>query len=158
VTGVHTWALPIARGGQTRLSRLWGFAQNNVWAVGERGVALHYTFTGAGNPTGMPCNTGNPMGLGDGMGTRVSAVNQSVCARRGSGAVLCWGNNNGSQLGDRTMMTRLTPNALTALTDVVDVSISAFHGCAAKTDGSVWCWVGSKKFSALKMPFFISPV
>ena len=30
----------------TRITRLWGFGGNNVWAVGERGVALNYTYTG----------------------------------------------------------------------------------------------------------------
>ncbi|MFO0628978.1 MAG: hypothetical protein U0325_25615 [Polyangiales bacterium] len=138
-----TWTA-VASGVNTRLSRLWGFAANDVWAVGERGVALHYTFTGSGTPMGMPCTPTNPMGLGDGMGTRVSAVNQSVCARRADGSLRCWGNNNDRQLGDGTTMTRNTPTVVTALTEVSDVALSSFHGCAAKADGSVWCWASGR--------------
>ena len=130
----------VPSGVTARITRLWGFAGNDVWAVGERGTALHYTFTGDPMMTSVPCVMGNPNGLGDGMGTRVSAVNQSVCARRASGEVRCWGNNNGGQLGDGTTMTHLAPVPIPALMGSVDVSISAFHGCAVKSDNTVWCW------------------
>ncbi|MEZ4394981.1 MAG: hypothetical protein R3A48_28220 [Polyangiales bacterium] len=136
----NAWG-PVSSGITTRITRLWGFGANNVWAVGERGVALNYTYSGnPSTPTPAPCNYGTPEGLGDGMGTRLTAVNQSVCARRSNGQVFCWGNNNSRQLGDGTTMTQLAPIQIPALTDVAHISISSNHGCAAKNDGTVWCW------------------
>ena len=50
--GVGVAASAGAGPSQIRASGLWVgtkvFAANDVWAVGERGVALHYTFTGSG--------------------------------------------------------------------------------------------------------------
>lgn len=136
----NAWG-PVPSGITTRITRLWGFGGNNVWAVGERGVALNYTYTGnPSTPTPAPCSLGNPDGLGEGMGTRLTAVNQSVCVRRADNSVMCWGNNNSRQLGDGTTMTHLAPIAIPALTDVAHISVSANHGCAAKNDGTVWCW------------------
>ncbi|MBU6317413.1 MAG: hypothetical protein KGR47_12945, partial [Acidobacteria bacterium] len=136
----NAWG-PVPSGVTSRLNRLWGFGANNVWAVGERGVALNYTSTGMPSMAmPAPCNYGNVAGLGDGMGTRVAAGPLSVCTRRASGEVNCWGANNQGQLGDGTMTTQRSPIPIPALTNVADIAISNNHGCAVKTDGTVWCW------------------
>lgn len=60
-------------------------------------------------------------------------------------SVKCWGSNNKGQLGDGTTTDKSTPgnvktNSITNLTGVQDLALTNNHGCALKTDGSVWCW------------------
>ena len=62
------------------------------------------------------------------------------CALKSSGAVLCWGNGLGGQLG--TGMPKLQPLAepVAMLTDAVAISAGESHACAVKKDGTVVCW------------------
>jgi len=63
-----------------------------------------------------------------------------TCARRASGAVACWGNNYGGQLGDGTTTDRSTPAAVSGLTDAVELATGGFHTCARRASGAVACW------------------
>lgn len=78
----------------------------------------------------------------------VSASQQHTCARRASGAVVCWG--YGGELGDGSIShstcpfgdgdCSLTPVAVSGLTDAVEVSGGDVHTCARRASGAVVCW------------------
>jgi Cys-rich repeat protein len=70
------------------------------------------------------------------------------CARRQSGAVLCWGTNSSGQLGDGTTTARTTPVAVTGLTDAVALAAGEASMCALRMGGTVVCW-GSNAQSQL---------
>jgi alpha-tubulin suppressor-like RCC1 family protein len=70
----------------------------------------------------------------------LTAGNSHTCARRASGAVLCWGNNSQGQAGVAVGAIQLVPVAVAGLTDAVDISAGTFHTCARKIDDSVICW------------------
>ncbi|MDP2600226.1 MAG: hypothetical protein Q8P84_05770 [Deltaproteobacteria bacterium] len=63
----------------------------------------------------------------------------SVCAKRSSGAVLCWGRNDNYQLADGTVTHRNMPVAITALTDATSIEINELYSCAL-ISGVVKCW------------------
>lgn len=80
--------------------------------------------------------------LDDG-GERLAAGAWFTCRINDSDAVECWGTNAYSQLGDGTTIGRpyAAPVAGSPLTaDVIDVAAGGQHACAAKSDGTVWCW------------------
>ena len=71
---------------------------------------------------------------GNGMGAH-------VCARRGSGEVLCWGANNLGQLGDGTTLPRRTMDVPVSLSiTAVQIVAGGSHACALGSDHTVWCW------------------
>jgi alpha-tubulin suppressor-like RCC1 family protein len=99
--------------------------------------------------------SGQPMALPD--ATLVSALDDAVeitagagqsCARRASGQVVCWGNNDNGQLGDGTRMASASPVSVIGLTHALHVSAGGGerdgqlvgHSCAVDTDFHVQCW------------------
>lgn len=75
----------------------------------------------------------------------VVAGGAHTCARIASGTVWCTGDNRHGQLGDGTRTMRklaveVEKTGGTALTDVVDITASAFRTCAATASGAAWCW------------------
>lgn len=75
------------------------------------------------------------------------------CAVKESGSLLCWGANDQGQLGvpateittmcthdSRTAPCRSTPTIIPGIDQVATVAVGQFHVCAAKKDGTVWCW------------------
>ena len=83
--------------------------------------------------------------------TQVAVGHHTVCALRSDGAVWCSGaNHTGGALGvgidprtdafaTSTPLRTLEVGA-TPLTGVVELVAGAWHNCARKADGSVWCW------------------
>jgi alpha-tubulin suppressor-like RCC1 family protein len=73
--------------------------------------------------------------------TQITAGNAHTCALTASGAVWCWGDNTFGQLGIGAASTtpKLVPTQV-SITNVVQLSAGNNHTCAAKSDGSVWCW------------------
>lgn len=63
-----------------------------------------------------------------------------VCARRATGAVVCWGDNTAGQLGDGTTTDRLVPTPVPGITDAVQISAAGYLTCARHATGSVSCW------------------
>ncbi len=61
-------------------------------------------------------------------------------------SVWCWGDNSDGQLGDNTKTERLTPVQVKGsggsgtLSGVIEAASGETFVCAAKGDGSVWCW------------------
>ncbi len=63
----------------------------------------------------------------------------TVCARRASGAAVCWGDNFYGQLGDGTTTASSTPVTVADLTNAVEV-VPGLHTCARQASGAVLCW------------------
>jgi len=96
--------------------------------------------TGCGDDTATPDGGGGGGVMGDGQGVRLSATFTSACARKRDGAVVCWGRNNGEQLGDSTTTDRATPTAVPNVGPSRDVSMGGFHACAVLQNNTVKCW------------------
>ncbi|MFK8003870.1 MAG: hypothetical protein AB8H86_30180 [Polyangiales bacterium] len=69
-----------------------------------------------------------------------------VCALRSDDQVVCWGDNNGGQLGDAGLLDSPTPLAIAPLDDAIMVTAGYRHACAIQrsaggaSSGQVWCW------------------
>lgn len=70
----------------------------------------------------------------------VAAGTEHALALKEDGSVWSWGKNQYGQLGDGTTTTRLSPVAVSGLTDVVAVAAGGYHSLALKADGTVWSW------------------
>ncbi len=71
----------------------------------------------------------------------VQAVWDHSCAVTTGGAVKCWGHNGDGELGDGSLIKRVTPVQVVGLTSgVAQVSLGFDSGCALKNAGTVWCW------------------
>jgi alpha-tubulin suppressor-like RCC1 family protein len=76
----------------------------------------------------------SPIGLS--IGTQFS------CAVSSAGGAACWGAGYSGQLGNGMSNNVDSPYFISAPVDanVIDVSASYTHACAAKSDGSLYCW------------------
>ncbi len=65
-----------------------------------------------------------------------------ACARKLDGTAWCWGLNSYGQIGvGNNTSPQPTPLQVTALgTDVASLATGDNESCAAKTDGTLWCW------------------
>jgi alpha-tubulin suppressor-like RCC1 family protein len=72
----------------------------------------------------------------------VAAGYYHTCVLREGGTVRCWGMGLYGQLGDGTETNRNTPLEVDVLgiTDAVAITAGAYHNCALRADGTVWCW------------------
>ncbi len=77
----------------------------------------------------------------------LSAGTDFSCVVNQGGDVYCWGKNDIGQLGvttpainDGGYHTALNPVKVNGLSGVVSVASGWGHSCAARNDGSVWCW------------------
>lgn len=79
-----------------------------------------------------------------GLGVGVSSVAAGVshtCAVTTSGAAKCWGWNAYGQLGDNSVIQRLTPVDVVGLgAGVESLSAHTLHTCAVTTSGAAKCW------------------
>lgn len=70
----------------------------------------------------------------------ISASGTTTCGVTSSGGLNCWGNNAFGQLGDGTTTSRATPQAVSALSNVVSVGVGVYHTCATNAGGELRCW------------------
>jgi alpha-tubulin suppressor-like RCC1 family protein len=70
----------------------------------------------------------------------VSAGEWHACALTTAGAVKCWGNGVGGQLGNGSNDKTSTPADVDGLGGVAAVSAGAWHTCAVTAAGGVRCW------------------
>ncbi len=88
-------------------------------------------------------DVGEACDLGDStdQATRVSTARSHSCAVTTGGGVKCWGANWYGQLGDGTVINRLTPVPVSTLgSGVAAVSAGHYRTCALMTGGGVKCW------------------
>jgi len=105
----------------------------------------------------VKCWGGNTWGaLGDGTGFDRSSPVASVglatgvqaltagdghtCALMDDATVKCWGFNLYGQLGDNTLVDRLTATTVPGLSNIVAISAGSSHTCAVDSAGEVRCW------------------
>lgn len=88
----------------------------------------------------------------------IAAGASHFCARRGSGQVLCWGNNRIGQLGDGTTTGCKAPVPARGLSDALGLATGENHSCALLASGRVACWgqgkinSGGRRVSAWSRP------
>ncbi len=84
-------------------------------------------------------------GLGDAVDIS-TGLGGSSCAVHASGQAICWGRNEGGQLGNGSKDSdpetdRLTPTAVSGLTDATKISVGTDdRACAIEASGQAVCW------------------
>jgi alpha-tubulin suppressor-like RCC1 family protein len=80
---------------------------------------------------------------------QVSCSQYHTAAIKTDGTLWNWGRNNYGQLGDSTMISKLSPiQTITGGTNWKQVAGGFYHTAAIKTDGTLWSW-GYNLFGAL---------
>jgi alpha-tubulin suppressor-like RCC1 family protein len=121
--GAHSCA--VRRGGQ---AVCWG--QNQSGQLGNGAGAAELSTS---RPTPVAVS-----GLPD--AAEIVAGQNHSCARKRTGAVVCWGNNDFGQLGSGTMSTWTTRTPVKDITGAIDLGSGVAHSCAATSSGVVRCW------------------
>ena len=74
----------------------------------------------------------------------IEAGNNATCViLEGTGAVQCWGDNRGGQLGNGTLDNSPVPLTVKNLTGALSLSIGRSNVCALMPAGAVECWGGN---------------
>ena len=120
-------------------------------AVTTKGKALCWgsnTYGQLGD--GTTTNSPKPVVV-SGLAKHTSVVKAGVnhtCALTTKGKALCWGNNTYGQLGDNSVVGRLTPVAVYNLGRSTKLSLGYLHTCAVTSKKAVRCW-GYNGYGAL---------
>jgi hypothetical protein len=84
-------------------------------------------------------------GLSDAV--QISVGDGHACARRAGGGIVCWGNQTDGALGSGAPIgiadssaNYATPQAVSGISNAVDVAAGFRHTCAALADGRAFCW------------------
>jgi alpha-tubulin suppressor-like RCC1 family protein len=84
-----------------------------------------------------------------GSADRVLAGNDHTCAQLDTGAIKCWGANEGGQLGlgdtnnrgdSPGEMGNALPEVYLGEVEVVELTVGSYHNCAVLSDESIKCW------------------
>jgi hypothetical protein len=70
------------------------------------------------------------------------AAGDHVCAVRGDGRVMCWGQNSHGEVGDEPRTPHVVPVLVPNVEHVASVAVGPGVSCAVETDGHVTCWGG----------------
>ena len=72
---------------------------------------------------------------------RSQFIDTHSCAVNSAGALYCWGDGDSGQLGlGQGLMRTRDPYQVGSQTDWESVSAGAYHSCAKKTTGELFCW------------------
>lgn len=122
----HTCALKTS-------GEVWCWGDDTYGQVGSSSVSLYTT-----KPTLVYFSGSANVGVLD-----ITAGGNSSCAVIGSRYLHCWGQNNTGQLasapGDTNDKYSPTPTPKLG-GNVLSATLGDYHGCANKTDGSIFCW------------------
>jgi alpha-tubulin suppressor-like RCC1 family protein len=77
------------------------------------------------------------MGITDAVQVSASYL---TCARRQTGATLCWGANSRGQIGNGGMNNLATPTIVAGVMGAQSVRGGRLHSCALTADSHVLCW------------------
>ncbi len=121
-----------------------GTGLNHTCAVLSAGGTKCWGFNSSGqlgiNSTVNSSVPADAVGLSAGS-VRVGGGSNHACGVNSSGALLCWGSNTGSQLGDGTNVNKLVPTAVPSLSGGIASSTGGTaHSCALSTTGVATCW------------------
>lgn len=93
--------------------------------------------------TGLTSGSNTPVdvvGLDSGVHA-IAAGGGHTCAAISGAGVLCWGDNDGGELGDSTTTGSRLPVAVTGLAEpIISLSLGYEHSCAVTAAGAVKCW------------------
>ncbi|MBT3983321.1 MAG: hypothetical protein HOE90_18350, partial [Bacteriovoracaceae bacterium] len=129
--------------------RCWG--ENDYGVVGNIRSGTEYRY--AKNEV-ISVDSANPTWTDMTTVAEVKVGNNFACARTTGKKVMCWGQNNNCQIGngedcnkeywqvpnDASGMAYVEKTGGVELTNVEEIDLGAWHGCARLTDGSAWCW------------------
>lgn len=147
-------ATPTKIDGISKVVKIAGGVARSVFALTDDGTAWAWG-TGGRTGDGLSVDRGTPQPV-PGMTnvTQIASGADGGLMLKGDGTVWVWGNNSNGQLCDGTTTWALSPQQLTGLTDVLQLSggngdeISNYSGFALKKDGTVWSW-GSNRVGQL---------
>lgn len=106
-----------------------------IWAWGGNG------FGQLGN--GTTASTSSPVSIVGGFTdwTHVTAGNYHTVAIRNNGTAWAWGYNGFGQLGDNTIVSKLSPvSVVGGFTDWAQISAGRGHTAAIRSNGTAWAW------------------
>jgi alpha-tubulin suppressor-like RCC1 family protein len=106
----------------------------SCWGSNSQGQLGADTGTSA-----TPITTPMPVALVSGA-IAIAAGGQHTCAVRGTGQVLCWGQNGSGQLGEGSMSSLGEPVPVTGLDTGLAAAAGVTFSCATTSDGAVFCW------------------
>lgn len=146
-TGGNRTAPTLVRGGQTWTSISAGNSHTcgittlgASYCWGLNGTTLANTGRlGDGTNTSQR-NFPNPVATGGLTFTQILAGGVHTCARTGSGALYCWGQNDGGQIGDATNTASLAPVQVSGAFAWDAFGIGLFHSCGIRDLGRTFCW------------------
>lgn len=84
----------------------------------------------------------------------ISVGYQHTCAVSVAGEAWCWGDNSDGQLGDGTLINRISAVRVEGLPTVTTISAGSHSTCALTVQQEVWCW-GDNAYGALGDGTFI---
>ena len=92
------------------------------------------------NPETEDCTLGVTLVAGVSRAVEVAVGAHHSCALDLDGAVLCWGSNQHTQLGDEVASLISAPVRVPLPGKASQIAIGRGHSCALLTDGAVMCW------------------
>jgi len=71
---------------------------------------------------------------------RISSGAYHTAAIAGDGTLWAWGYNNSGQLGDGTLVDKISPTQIGTDTDWVALGVGYYHTFGIKSNGTLWAW------------------
>jgi alpha-tubulin suppressor-like RCC1 family protein len=105
---------------------LWGWGSNGVGQLG---------FGNKSAPVASPIQVPQMEAV-----VGVSASYYHSLALKQDGTVWAWGDNSNGQLGDGTLVEKLSPQQVPGLGSIIAISAGPYLNLALKQDGTVWTW------------------
>lgn len=133
------WGLPLFAAGPLQVDR----APHDDVSVGGDSICAIRSHDGRLQCTcgGADCSELDWQTIPSAVGwARVAAGDAHRCAIDRAGALWCWGDNSGGQLGVGDTDDRAEPTRVGQESDWSDVVAGSRHTCGVRQDGGTWCW------------------